>query len=186
MPPLLIAISGPSSTGKTTLTRHLQAIFSPPPPPRLHQDDFFRTDLEIPIASESGLQDWDCPAAIDWDRFVHALRELKRTGRMIDGANSFEDLVQFDKDSGGVGEGVLEGCRGRVARELGEGDARGLALVEGFLMFVEDRVMEVLDVKIFLRGRQEIVRRRREGRSGYTTIEGLLSLFALPSKEAFC
>lgn len=117
---------------------------------------------------------------------MHALRELKRTGRMIDGANSFEDLVQFDKDSGGVGEGVLEGCRGRVARELGEGDARGLALVEGFLMFVEDRVMEVLDVKIFLRGRQEIVRRRREGRSGYTTIEGLLSLFALPSKEAFC
>jgi len=142
--------------------------------------------MEIPIASESGLQDWDCPAAIDWDRFVHALRELKRTGRMIDGANSFEDLVQFDKGSGGVDEGVVEGCRGKVARELGEGEGEasgggegGLALVEGFLMFVEERVMEALDVKIFLRGRHEIVRRRREGRSGYATIEGLLFSFYL-------
>ncbi|PUU83066.1 hypothetical protein B9Z19DRAFT_1073781 [Tuber borchii] len=183
-PPLLIAISGPSSTGKTTLTRHLQAIFSqPPPPPRLHQDDFFRTDLEIPISSESGVQDWDCPAAIDWDRLVHALRELKRTG-VLDGVDSFEDLVQFDKGSGGVEEGVVEGCRGRVVRELGfgeggdrDGDVGGLALVEGFLMFVEERVMEVLDVKIFLRGRYEIVKRRREGRSGYDTIEGLFSFF---------
>lgn len=137
--------------------------------------------MEIPTSSESGLPDWDCPAAIDWDRFVHALRELKRTG-VLDGVDSFEDLVQFDKGSGGVEEGVVEGCRGRVVSELGFGDGEageggGLALVEGFLMFVEERVMEVLDVKIFLRGRHEIVRRRREGRSGYDTIEGLFSFF---------
>jgi nicotinamide/nicotinate riboside kinase len=39
-------------------------------------------------------------------------------------------------------------------------------------MFVEERVMEVLDVKIFLRGRYDVAKRRREGRSVYATLEG--------------
>lgn len=124
---------------------------------------------------------------------MHALRELKRTGVVLDGLDSFEDLVQFDKGSGGVEEGVVEGCRGRVVSELGFGDGEagdggggGLVLVEGFLMFVEERVMEVLDIKIFLRGRYEISKRRREGRSGYNTIEGFFPFFISPHKEAFC
>ncbi|KAG0638924.1 P-loop containing nucleoside triphosphate hydrolase protein [Tuber brumale] len=177
MAPLLIAISGPSSTGKTTLTRHLQAIFSPPSPECLHQDDFFHTDMEIPVSPQSGAQDWDCPDAIDWVRFARALHELKRTGRVV-GVDSLEDLVEFDKSGGGVGAGVVEGCRGKVLRELGWGEGveggggEGLAFVEGFLMFVEEHVMEVLDVKIFLRGRYDVAKRRREGRNVYATIEG--------------
>ncbi|RPA97127.1 P-loop containing nucleoside triphosphate hydrolase protein [Choiromyces venosus 120613-1] len=176
-PPLLIAISGPSNSGKTTLTRHLQNIFTPPPPPssptitippRLHQDDFFHTDSQIPIAPSCGLQDWDCPGAIDWTRFVAVLRELKQTGRVPEGVQSFEDLVR--PDDGGVVDALVGGCKERVWRELGGGG--GLALVEGFLMFVEERVMRVLDVKIFLRGRGEALRKRREGRNVYATVEG--------------
>lgn len=39
-------------------------------------------------------------------------------------------------------------------------------------MFVDERVMEALDVKIFLRCRRDVARLRREGRSVYADIEG--------------
>ncbi|KAK0513990.1 hypothetical protein JMJ35_003712 [Cladonia borealis] len=69
-PPLLIALSGPTSSGKTTLATALRHIFAPPTYPPgillIHQDDFYKTDEEIPL-TEKGIKDWD----------FFALRSLK-------------------------------------------------------------------------------------------------------------
>lgn len=47
-PPLLVGISGPSSSGKTTLSRLLRDIFPASQLTILHLDDFYLTDAEIP------------------------------------------------------------------------------------------------------------------------------------------
>lgn len=52
-PPLLIALSGPTSSGKTTLAHALTRIL--PNTLLIHADDFYRPDSEIPL-TEDGLQ----------------------------------------------------------------------------------------------------------------------------------
>lgn len=54
---LLVGISGVSSSGKTTLARLLRDIF--PNTFILHEDDFYKTDAEIPINHAAGdVADW--------------------------------------------------------------------------------------------------------------------------------
>lgn len=53
---LIVGLSGPSSSGKTTLARLLRSVFTIPASPEtnhnaitlfiLHQDDFYKTDAE--------------------------------------------------------------------------------------------------------------------------------------------
>lgn len=55
---IVIGLSGPSSSGKTTLARHLRSIFdlTPSPPASaiktsiLHEDDFYKTDTQYVLS----------------------------------------------------------------------------------------------------------------------------------------
>ncbi|KAK3997168.1 nicotinamide riboside kinase [Cladorrhinum sp. PSN332] len=73
---IIIAVSGCSSSGKTTLARLLRDIF--PNTFILHQDDFYKPETELP--TKSGLLDWDCPAALDLPALLHALQHIRSTG----------------------------------------------------------------------------------------------------------
>lgn len=84
--PLVIAISGISSTGKTTVARYIGAILGslaadqsiPIQTPKLvHQDDFYYHDNDIPVDPVTGEQNWDCPGAIDIDKLRDVISELK-------------------------------------------------------------------------------------------------------------
>ena len=75
---LLLGISGPSSSGKTTLARLLRDIY--PNAFILHEDDFYKTDTDIPLHPETGLQDWDCLEAIDLPALESALTFIRREG----------------------------------------------------------------------------------------------------------
>jgi nicotinamide/nicotinate riboside kinase len=59
MPPrlVIVAIGGPTCSGKTTLAKHLQRIL--PNATSLFQDDFSPPSEEVPWNEKYGVQDWD-------------------------------------------------------------------------------------------------------------------------------
>ncbi|KAF2829700.1 P-loop containing nucleoside triphosphate hydrolase protein [Ophiobolus disseminans] len=171
--PLLLGISGPSSSGKTTLSRLLRDIFPPSKLFILHLDDFYRTDAEIPI--RNGIQDWDCLDSIDLPQLQKALEHIKEHGTSPEWLESLED--QNSVGEHGVSESEVQKLRERAKGwfdDRPEWEGRRISVVDGFLLFSEDMqdVRSLFDIKLFLRTRYETAKRRREARSGYVTIEG--------------
>jgi len=167
-PPLLLGISGPSSSGKTTLSRLLRDIFPPQSLSILHLDDFYLTDAEIPV--RNGIQDWDCLDSINLPQLKKALEHIKEHGTSPDWLESQED--QNSVGEHGVPEELVQKLRERVRGCDLEG--RRICIVDGFLLFSEDMkdIRSLFDVKLFLRTSYDTAKRRREARSGYVTLEG--------------
>jgi len=178
-PPLLVALSGSSSCGKTTLARLLARIF--PSTSILHADDYYLPDSEIPI--HRGVQDWDCAEAINISKLEKALQRVRHgegVEEVCDGVASMEipegegKKVQWSK--------VVRQLRVDMERwaeamraEKGKGwRPRRLVVVDGFLLLGPSvrSIRALFNIKVLLRSRYEDSKRRREARSGYTTLEG--------------
>ncbi|KAK5046020.1 hypothetical protein LTR84_008807 [Exophiala bonariae] len=133
---ILLGLSGPSSSGKTTLARLLRSIFnltvpSPSSPGAtnkislfiLHQDDFYLTDALVPVITVSStefgtrdLQDWDCVESLDLDIFESTLRHVKQHGTVPEGSVSKED--QNAVGESGVSDDEVKRLRGVVEERL--------------------------------------------------------------------
>lgn len=170
-PPLLLALSGPTSSGKTTLARHLLTIF--PNASVLHCDDFYLPEAQLP--KREGLLDWDCAASLDTQRLLHALKRIKAgedVNAVRDGVETMELPSSNDEQQSGISQALIEELKGKVLR--GAVSKRRLVVVDGFLLLGES-VKEIgaqFDVKVLLRAKYEDAKRRREGRAGYVTLEG--------------
>ncbi|KAF2762181.1 P-loop containing nucleoside triphosphate hydrolase protein [Pseudovirgaria hyperparasitica] len=177
---ILLGISGPSSSGKTTLSRLVRTIL--PSSFILHLDDFYLTDAEIPI--RNGVQDWDCIESLDLTTFEDSLRYIKEHGQSPPDLVSKED--QNAVGESGVSAEAVEQWKS-VVREneqwqkllglnislTGSGEVR-VAIIDGFLLYAESMrtIRELFDVKLFLPTTKALTKRRREARQGYVTIEG--------------
>ncbi|KAJ9645936.1 ribosylnicotinamide kinase [Coniosporium tulheliwenetii] len=143
---LLLGLSGPSSSGKTTLAPFI-----------LHLDDFYKTDSEIPL-TPMGLPDWDCLESLDLPRFLSALKYIKTHGAP-------------PPTSPSLGRGRY----GQVRASVREGGMR-VCIIDGFLLFSEEMqkegVREMFDLRLFLRAPYAVAKKRREERQGYVTLEG--------------
>jgi len=172
-PPLLVGISGPSCSGKTTLARLLRDLFPPTQLFLLHLDDFYRTDADIPV--KDGVRDWVCLEAIDQPRLEEALREIKRQGTVPSWLLSKEDQNSLGEH--GVAAGEIQRLRAHVDACLQASPGwqdRRICIVDGFLLFSRDmeQIWSLFDLKLFLCTGHETAKRRREARSGYVTLEG--------------
>lgn len=170
-PIVLVGISGPSSSGKTTLSRLLRDAFPPHQVTILHLDDFYLTDAEIPV--KGGIQDWDCIESLNLPQLQQTLAYIKEHGRSPPDFVSKED--QNSVGQHGVSPEIAEKARQRIEKAVREvGWKRRICVVDGFLLFSEDMkaVRELFDVKMFLRTSYATAKRRREARSGYVTLEG--------------
>jgi nicotinamide/nicotinate riboside kinase len=173
--PTLLGLSGPSCSGKTTIARLLTRIF-PGPTPLIHEDDFFRPEGELP--TRAGHVNWDCAAALDIAALVATLRHARERGALPAGLESKE--AQNTVGERRVSEECVERLRGVVEAWMGAvgapaaGRAKGLVVVDGFLLFGEGvtEVRELLDVKLLLRATFDATTRRRKARNGYVTLEG--------------
>jgi len=172
MPPtkcVLVGLSGPSSSGKTTIARLLRGIL--PNAFILHEDDFYKNDAEIPINPTHNIQDWDCLDSINLPALSAALTYIKAHGSPPPDLQSKEDLNSVgDVD---VDSGVLSDLKRRAEGLKVDGGVK-VAIVDGFLLFSEEmrEVRDAFDVKLFLRTDYDTAKRRREARSGYVTLEG--------------
>ncbi|KAL5407172.1 hypothetical protein PMIN06_008493 [Paraphaeosphaeria minitans] len=170
-PILLLAISGPSSSGKTTLSRLLRDAFPPHQLTILHLDDFYLTDADIPV--KNGIQDWDCLESLNLPQLQQTLAYIKEHGKPPPHFVSKED--QNSVGEHGVSLEAVEKAKARIRKAVNEAEwNRRICVVDGFLLFSADMkaVRELFDVKMFLRTSYATAKRRREARSGYVTLEG--------------
>ncbi|KAL4752827.1 hypothetical protein BDW72DRAFT_211180 [Aspergillus terricola var. indicus] len=213
MPTFIIALSGPSSSGKTTLARLLQRIFSNQPQAQegshlarlistfiIHEDDFYHSDDKIPYTTtKSGakIQDWDCLGALDIRFLTSALRYVHEHGHLPPRLRSKEDLNETSPGSG-VDDALVDELRGYVSSRIqkillspprmttrervDEQEKVTIALLEGFLLYAPPAtekggkehglrdVHDQIDLPMFLAAPYDLVKERREKRSGYVTI----------------
>lgn len=166
---VIIGISGVSSSGKTTLARLLRDIF--PNTFILHEDDFYKTDAEIPV-NKDGVQDWDCLESINLPDLEKALDYIRTHGTLPDWLYSKEDHNSVGES--GVSRERIAELKQEAHDSLPAHQRLPIAIVDGFLLFSEDMkaIRELFDVKLFLRTDYKTAKTRREARSGYVTLEG--------------
>ena len=171
----ILGLSGCSSSGKTTLSRLLRAIF--PYTVVLHQDDFYLSEDSLP--TRAGFRDWDCAASLDVPSLVKCLQYIHTYGEIPPKFHSKED--KNDVGPNHVDSEIVEEAKLRIAEWVEKGEGRGklgpekrLVIMDGFLLFGESmqQARELLDMKILLRAKYENAKYRRENRTGYVTLEG--------------
>ncbi|KAI0112246.1 nicotinamide riboside kinase 1 [Nemania sp. FL0031] len=197
---IIVGISGPSSSGKTTLARLLRDVF--PHTFILHEDDFYRPETELP--SKHGLLDWDCAEALNFDDMSRALEHIRAEGTFPPFVDSKEDQNTIGKCT--VSPSAITAAKARVASWMAPGQAGHalffpsstttpssppssssnpsaappdlrLCILDGFLLFGPEPPLrhitdDLLDVKFFLTVSRHRATARREARDGYVTLEG--------------
>ncbi|KAJ6782580.1 hypothetical protein PWT90_05696 [Aphanocladium album] len=170
---IVVAISGCSSSGKTTISRLLRDIF--PNTFILHEDDFYKTDKDIPL--NNGIADWDCAEAIDIPAMTEAVAYIRQHGQIPATLNSIEDQNSVGKCP--VSDSVIEELKAKAASAIPEHhplrESRlRMCLFDGFLLYSKSmtELAPSLDLKVLLRASYAQAKARREARDGYVTLEG--------------
>ncbi|KAJ1836182.1 ribosylnicotinamide kinase [Coemansia sp. RSA 2711] len=142
---VVIGLSGPSSSGKTTIALNLIKLF--PRTVVIHQDDFYKPDSQIPINADANIQDWDCPEAFDMPKITQAIRSTRKRLEIMLGVGSVDDipfsLILVD--------GIL----------LFYDDASDTA------------PGTECDAGVFIHAHYKTLKQRRESRSAYVTKDGI-------------
>ncbi|KAL3421891.1 nicotinamide riboside kinase [Phlyctema vagabunda] len=180
---VVVAISGCSSSGKTTLSRLLRDIF--PNTFVLHEDDFYRPETELP--KKHDLLDWDCAEALSIPDIAKSLEHIRQEGTFpvcdLPDLDSKEDQNSVGKCP--VPDAVIASLKARVHEWVQAGNpGHGiltdtaspirLCVFDGFLLYAQSMslVQPQMDIKLFLRVSYAKAKARREARSGYVTLEG--------------
>ncbi|EFP75487.1 ribosylnicotinamide kinase [Puccinia graminis f. sp. tritici] len=164
---LIIAIGGPTCSGKTTLAKNLQKVL--PNSEILHQDDFAPKSEEIPIHPVHGVPDWDDPrGAIDWSRLRKTIAQLKtNTNEALpmthDNLNTAADPIDLDTHN----------YAGWVDRLKALKLPKRFIILDGFLLYWDRECVENYDLKFFVRESYDVLKERRRIRQTYHTADGM-------------
>src|SRR6267143_6849455 len=173
---LVIGICGGTGSGKTTVARSILEKVSAKDVVFIQQDSYYRNLTDLPRDYRQ-LANFDHPDALDNDLLVHHIRKLK--------AGETVELPIYDF---------------RAHTRLNETlriEPKPIVIVEGILIFADPRLLEQLDVKVFVDTPDDIrfIRRLRRdiaerGRTVDSVIEQYLSTvrpmhlqFVEPSKR---
>ena len=127
---LLVAITGGTSSGKTTLTKALSAELADVSHVVLSQDTYFRDYSDLPESEREAARTANRPDAVNWVGLIPQLEALKRGESITHPA-----------------PGTRAYARGDAPSQLGPAD---VAIVEGHLLLVDERVRELADLKVFV------------------------------------
>jgi uridine kinase len=174
--PLLIGIAGGTGSGKSTVAAKIAQGLPPESVATLDHDSYYRDLSHLSPEARAGVN-FDHPDALDNDLLVEHLGAL-REGRAV-------EVPVYDFRT-----------HARLA-ERRPIEPRRFIIVEGILVFVEARVRDLLDVKIFVdtdadirvfrRIRRDIEQRGRTFQSireqYYATVRPMHLQFVEPSKR---
>ena len=127
---LIVVITGGTSSGKTTLAKAVSAELADVNHLVLGQDTYFRDYSDLPEDQREAARTANRPDAVNWDGLIPQLEALKR-------GESITHPVP----------GTRAYARGEVPSHLGPVD---VAIVEGHLLLVDERVRELADLKVFV------------------------------------
>ena len=176
MKPFLIGIAGGTGSGKTTVARRIYESLHLDAAVFIDQDAYYRELGHLPL-EERQRMNFDHPDSLDNDLLLEHLRALL-AGRAIQ-----KPVYDFTRHT-------------RAAQRV-HVEPRDIVLVDGILLFVDPRLRELFDLKIFVDTEADVrfIRRLRRdleqrGRSLDSVIEQYLSTvrpmhfeFVEPSKR---
>lgn len=158
---LLVGIGGPSSSGKTTVAKALHLALAQST--LVHLDDFYFADDQIPMDLEKNVQNWDCSGAIDWTKFKAYIGEVRRTN----GQNLAMETLEMDSEIK-LSDAEVEEFSAQIRSLSGF----HVVLVDGFMLYHDEEILDLFDVKLFFHAPYKILKARREARQGYNTVAG--------------
>jgi len=126
---LVLGIAGGTGSGKTTIATKIADALPPGSVTRIEHDAYYRDLSHLP-AKERAEVNFDHPSSLETELLVEHVRHL-REGRSVD-----VPLYDFTRHSRRV--------------ETKHHRATPLVIVEGILTFVDERLRQLLDIKIFV------------------------------------
>lgn len=128
-PILVVGVCGGSGSGKTTLSRAIMAEFGFDRVSYLSHDYYYK-DLAHLTMEQRAKHNFDHPNALETDLMVKHLKQL-RTGKMV-------DVPVYDF-------GTHSRCKATVPMK-----PNNVILVEGILIFADQALADLMDIKIFV------------------------------------
>lgn len=160
---IFIGVSGGTGSGKTSICEIVEKNFNTTV---ISQDSFYNSvGLE-----KAEKHDFDHPNAIDWDRFYECIEELSL------GKSTTKPIYNFSTHSR-EGEEPIEKAQ--------------VYIIEGILLFYDERIRNLLDIKVFVEAPSDtrLIRRiRRDLVERGRDLEGVLKqyeTFVIPGYENF-
>jgi uridine kinase len=157
--PLVIGIAGGSGSGKSTVARKVGEALSRSSVAFLDMDAYYRNFAHLPMEERKRVN-WDHPEAFDTDLFVSQLRELC-AGRPVD--KPIYDFVTH--------------TRSERTERIQSAD---VLVLDGILLFADERLRELCDVKVFVDADADIrlIRRlRRDVQKRGRTLDDVIAQY---------
>jgi uridine kinase len=173
---MIIGICGGTGSGKTTVANSILESVNASEVAFIQQDSYYRNLKDLPLDYRQAVN-FDHPDALDNDLLVHHVKKLKAGGAV--------ELPLYDfKTHTRLNETVLI-------------EPKPIVIIEGILIFVDPRLLEQMDIKVFVDTPDDIrfIRRLRRdiaerGRTVDSVIEQYLATvrpmhmqFVEPSKR---
>lgn len=176
MKPLVIGIAGGTGSGKSTVARRVAEALTGTSVAFLDMDAYYKNYADLPLERRRRIN-WDHPESIDWELLEGQLAELA-AGQQIE--KPVYDFVQHLRSPQRVTVPPAD-----------------VVVIDGILLFVEAKVRDLCDVKVFVdadadirlirRIRRDMARRGRpleEILSQYVkTVQPMHLQFVEPSKR---
>ncbi|HEX8775993.1 MAG TPA: uridine kinase [Pyrinomonadaceae bacterium] len=126
---MIIGICGGTGSGKTTVANRILESVNAGDVAFIQQDSYYRNLKDLPLDYRQAVN-FDHPDALDNDLLVHHIRKLKAGGSV--------ELPLYDfKTHTRLNETVLI-------------EPKPIVIVEGILIFVDARLLEQMDIKVFV------------------------------------
>ena len=129
MTPVIIGVAGGTGSGKTTVVREMVRAVGNEHVAVIEHDSYYRDRSELPL-EERALLNYDHPDALETDLLVHHLEQL-RAGHPV-------EVPSYD---------FSRHARTEVTRTV---HPAPVILVDGILIFVEERLRKLMDVRVFV------------------------------------
>ncbi|XXQ37162.1 Uridine kinase [Plasmodiophora brassicae] len=168
MPPLIIGIAGGTASGKTTLARKVVSLVDASDRIRLLSTDSFYRPLTDDEHRNVAGYNFDEPPAIDWEWLYRSLQDL------IDGRDTI--IPQYD---------FTTHTRSAVQEHVRYAD---VIIVEGILLFCEERIRDLCDIKVFMTADDDVRLARRLQRDIVErgrTVESVLNQYMKTVKPSY-
>lgn len=127
--PLLIGITGGSGCGKTTIVNKIFAEVPEKSIAILEQDSYYKDQSHLSFEDRCK-SNYDHPLAFDTDLFISHIKKLK-SGEVIN-----KPLYDYEIHN--------------RKKETQKVEPKDIVIVEGLLIFYDERVRDLLDIKIFV------------------------------------
>ena len=126
---IIIGIAGGTGSGKTTVVKKIVEALPAGEVSVLPQDSYYKDSSHIPVEERQKIN-FDEPAAFDWELLIQQLQDLK-SGKSIE-VPTYSYLT----------------CTRQP--ETVPMQPRDVVLVEGILVFSDERLRDMMDIKVFV------------------------------------